>query len=103
MTADRIFRGLFVLYLLAFVIYLFAPLLIMSVAAFNTSRFPTVIPWQGTTMDWFSAMWADAAMWRALWTSAIVAVLVVMKQHYLQQNYTVCIQNMQKASVGKSI
>ncbi len=78
MTADRIFRGLFVLYLLAFVLYLFAPLLIMGVAAFNTSRFPTVIPWQGTTLDWFSAMWADAAMWQALWTSAIVAVLVVL-------------------------
>ena len=78
MTADRIFRGLFVLYLLAFVAYLFAPLLIMGVAAFNESRFPTVIPWQGTTLDWFSAMWADAAMWKALWTSAIVAVLVVV-------------------------
>ncbi|MTE00007.1 ABC transporter permease subunit [Paracoccus sp. YIM 132242] len=78
MRPDRIFRGLFVLYLLAFVLYLFAPLLIMGVAAFNTSRFPTVIPWQGTTLDWFSAMWADAAMWQALWTSAIVAVLVVL-------------------------
>lgn len=78
MIADRIFRGLFVLYLLAFVAYLFAPLVIMGVAAFNTSRFPTVIPWQGTTLDWFSAMWSDAAMWKALWTSAIVAALVVL-------------------------
>ena len=78
MTADRIFRGLFVLYLLAFVAYLFMPLAIMGAAAFNTSRFPTVIPWQGTTLDWFSAMWADAAMWKALWTSAIVAALVVV-------------------------
>lgn len=78
MTADRIFRWLFVLYLLVFVAYLFAPLLVMAAAAFNTSRFPTVIPWQGTTLDWFSAMWTDAAMWRSLWTSAIVAVLVVL-------------------------
>lgn len=78
MTAERIFRGLFVLYLLAFVAYLFAPLLIMSAAAFNESRFPTVIPWQGTTLDWFSAMWADAAMWSALWTSAVVAFFVVL-------------------------
>lgn len=76
--ADRIFRAVFVLYLLVFVIYLFAPLVIMSVAAFNESRFPTVIPWQGTTLDWFGAMWADAAMWRALWTSAVVAFFVVV-------------------------
>lgn len=78
MTADRIFRGLFVLYLLVFVLYLFAPLLIMGIAAFNESRFPTVIPWQGTTLDWFSAMWADAAMWRSLRTSAVVAFFVVL-------------------------
>lgn len=78
MTVERIFRGLFVLYLLAFVLYLFAPLVIMMAASFNESRFPTVIPWQGTTLDWFSAMWADAAMWEALWTSAVVAVLVVL-------------------------
>jgi len=77
-TADRIFRGLFVLYLLVFVLYLFAPLLIMGIAAFNESRFPTVIPWQGTTLDWFSAMWADAAMWRSLRTSAVVAFFVVL-------------------------
>ncbi|MFC3628526.1 ABC transporter permease [Paracoccus angustae] len=78
MTADRIFRGLFVLYLLVFVLYLFAPLLIMGIAAFNESRFPTVIPWQGTTLDWFFAMWADAAMWRSLRTSAVVAFFVVL-------------------------
>jgi spermidine/putrescine transport system permease protein len=49
----------------------------MGAAAFNESRFPTVIPWQGTTLDWFAAMWADAAMWRALWISIVVAVTVV--------------------------
>lgn len=76
--ADRIFRGFFVLYLALFALYLFAPLLIMSAAAFNTSRFPTVIPWQGTTLQWFSAMWADKAMWQALWTSVVVAVGVVV-------------------------
>lgn len=76
-AADRILRGMFALYLLAFLAYLFAPLIVMGAAAFNESRFPTVIPWQGTTLDWFSAMWADAAMWHALWTSAVVAALVV--------------------------
>jgi spermidine/putrescine transport system permease protein len=78
MSADRIFRGVFALYLAVFAFYLLAPLVIMGAAAFNTSRFPTVIPWQGTTLDWFSAMWADAAMWRAFRLSIIIAVAVVI-------------------------
>lgn len=77
-VADRIFKGLFVLYLAAFALYLFAPLIIMGAAAFNESRFPTVIPWQGTTTDWFGAMWADRAMWQSLWTSVLVALCVVV-------------------------
>jgi spermidine/putrescine transport system permease protein len=78
MRADRIFRGVFALYLAVFAFYLLAPLVIMGAAAFNTSRFPTVIPWQGTTLEWFSAMWADAAMWRAFRLSIVVAVAVVI-------------------------
>ncbi|MEO4001671.1 ABC transporter permease [Mesorhizobium sp. CAU 1732] len=76
-AGDRIARGLFGLYLVAFFVYLFAPLAIMGAATFNTSRFPTVTPWQGTTLQWFSALWADRAMWQALWTSVIIAVCVV--------------------------
>lgn len=76
--ADRLFRVLMALYLVLFVAYLFMPLVIMSAAAFNTSRFPTVIPWQGTTLDWFSAMWADRAMWQSLGTSILVAIGVVI-------------------------
>jgi spermidine/putrescine transport system permease protein len=75
--ADRILRAGFAFYLIVFALYLLAPLVIMGAAAFNESRFPTVIPWQGTTLDWFAAMWADAAMWRALWISIVVAIAVV--------------------------
>lgn len=78
MRAERIFSLMFWLYLAVFAAYLFAPLIIMGAASFNTSRFPTVIPWQGTTTDWFRAMWADAAMWQSLWTSVLVAVCVVV-------------------------
>lgn len=75
--ADRLFRAMMALYLALFLAYLFVPLAIMSAAAFNSSRFPTVIPWQGTTLDWFSAMWADRAMWQSLGTSILVALGVV--------------------------
>lgn len=77
-AADRIAKALFIFYMTAFAVYLFAPLIIMGAAAFNTSRFPTVTPWQGTTLDWFSAMWNDRAMWQALWTSFVVAFFVVI-------------------------
>lgn len=78
MRAERIFSAMFWLYLMVFAAYLFAPLIIMGAASFNESRFPTVIPWQGTTTEWFAAMWADAAMWQSLWTSVLVAVCVVV-------------------------
>ncbi|RJE81404.1 ABC transporter permease [Paracoccus sp. JM45] len=76
--ANKIFRAVFVMYLAIFTLYLFAPLIIMGAAAFNESRFPTVIPWQRTTLQWFKAMWADAAMWQSLWTSVLVAICVVV-------------------------
>ena len=70
----RVFLGL---YLAAFFGYLFAPLIVMGTAAFNDSRFPTITPWRGATLQWFEAMAADAAMWRALGVSVVVAVGVV--------------------------
>jgi len=77
-AADRIARFLFAFYMVAFFVYLFAPLAIMSAATFNVSRFPTVTPWQGTTLQWFAELWNDRAMWQALWTSVVVAFFVVL-------------------------
>jgi len=76
-AADRIARGLFGLYFAAFFIYLFAPLAIMVAATFNTSRFPTITPWQGTTLSWFNELAADTGMWQSLGTSIVVAFFVV--------------------------
>lgn len=77
-VADRIRNGLFAFYFAAFFIYLFAPLVIMVAATFNESRFPTITPWQGTTLQWFNALWADRGMWESLWTSLVVAFFVVL-------------------------
>ncbi|GLQ38643.1 hypothetical protein GCM10007908_22630 [Rhizobium albus] len=71
-------NALFALYFVAFFAYLFLPLGIMGAATFNESRFPTVTPWQGTTLQWFNELWADAAMWQSLWTSIIIAFFVVL-------------------------
>ncbi len=76
-AADRLLRWAVLAYVGLFLVYLFLPLGVMGAAAFNASRFPTVVPWQGFTLVWFEAMWADQRMWRALRTSLVVAAGVV--------------------------
>ena len=80
-TLDRLARilpkALFIVYLTLFLAYLFLPLIIMSAATFNTSKFPTVTPWLGTTLGWFQELWNDAAMWKALWLSLGIGLAVV--------------------------
>jgi spermidine/putrescine transport system permease protein len=51
------------IYLAIFLLYLFAPLFVMIAAAFNDSKFPTVMPWRGWTLRWFSDLWADNRIW----------------------------------------
>ncbi|GAA0593806.1 ABC transporter permease [Caenispirillum bisanense] len=75
--AERLRRGLTRFYLVLFFAYLFLPLAIMSAATFNDSRFPTVLPWVGTTTKWFGVLLDDRLMWDALWTSLIVGAGVV--------------------------
>ncbi|RCX06848.1 ABC transporter permease [Marinomonas foliarum] len=79
MKSETIMRFAVRFYIGVFFVYLFTPLIIMGLATFNDSRFPTVSPWKGATLKWFEALAQDGAMWTALWTSVIVAagVLVV--------------------------
>lgn len=76
-AADGLARAMMVAYVAVFFAYLFLPLVVMSAATFNTSRFPTVTPWLGFTTDWFGALFRDAQLWRALGTSLVVALGVV--------------------------
>jgi spermidine/putrescine transport system permease protein len=75
--AGRTRSVLFWVYLAVFFIYMFAPLAIMGAAAFNESRFPTVTPWRGTTLQWFEALFQDRVMWGALGTSVLIALGVI--------------------------
>ncbi|MBR7889652.1 ABC transporter permease [Marinomonas sp. A79] len=79
MKSETIMRWGVRFYIGVFFLYLFTPLIIMGLATFNDSRFPTVSPWKGATLKWFAALAEDGAMWTALWTSIVVAagVLVV--------------------------
>ncbi len=77
MSAASFRRWLTGTYLVLFFGYLFLPLGIMAAATFNSSRFPTITPWMGFTLQWFSALWADQRMWQALGTSLLVGAGVI--------------------------
>lgn len=78
MSRDaRILDSLRTAWVAVFIAYLFLPLLYMAAAAFNTSRFPTLLPWRGFTVDWFAQAWADPKLWLAVGTSFAVGIAVV--------------------------
>jgi spermidine/putrescine transport system permease protein len=75
---SRLARGIISTYLVVFLVYLFMPLVIMVTAAFNDSRFPTVMPWKAWTLRWFDDLWADDRMWGGVLNSVLVGLAVVI-------------------------
>jgi spermidine/putrescine transport system permease protein len=78
-------RASTVIYGLAFFAFLFLPLVIVAVFAFNDAPYPAP-PWRGFTLDWFfghdatarTGLFADSAMLGSLWTSVVVACWVTL-------------------------
>ena len=73
------------LYLAAFLIFLFMPLVVVVVFAFNDAPYPAP-PWHGFTLDWFlgnsakgrTGLFADADLLGSIWTSCVVAIWVTV-------------------------
>jgi spermidine/putrescine transport system permease protein len=73
------------MYVGAFLIFLFLPLVIVAVFAFNDANYPAP-PWRGFTLDWFLAdgsgartgLFHDAEVLGSLWTSVLVAAWVTI-------------------------
>ncbi len=72
----------FKLYIILFYIFLFAPLVITCILAFNDSNFPS-LPWKGFSLDWFLAngpdrigLLHDDSNLRSIWVSAQTALWV---------------------------
>jgi ABC-type spermidine/putrescine transport system permease subunit II len=61
-----------------FLAYLFLPLLLMSVIAFNDSRLPALLPWHGFTWRWFGAIGQDGLLLHAAWNSLVIGGFVVL-------------------------
>jgi spermidine/putrescine transport system permease protein len=60
-----------------FLFYLLVPLFVMSGAAFNDSKLPTILPWKGFTDKWFIELWKDSRIWVAFRNTILVAIAVV--------------------------
>ena len=71
------------LYVTAFLIFLFLPLVTVGVFAFNNAPYPAP-PWHGFTLDWFFGndtsgrvgLFHDEELLSSVWTSTIVALWV---------------------------
>lgn len=59
-------------YAVLYLIFLYAPILLLPLFAFNSSVV-IAFPLSGFTTEWFVKMWNDVQMWRALQNSLIVA------------------------------
>ncbi|MFS2036910.1 ABC transporter permease [Polaromonas sp. CT11-55] len=73
-----------VAYALVFFAFLFLPLLVVAVFAFNDAPYPAP-PWRGFTLDWFfggkpgrTGLFADGPLLASLWTSVVVAAWVTV-------------------------
>ena len=70
-------------YVGAFFVFLFMPLAVVAVFAFNDANYPAP-PWRGFTLDWFVGrgtrvgLFGDAALLHSLWTSTLVAGWVTL-------------------------
>ena len=63
------------LYAAMFFTFLFLPLLVVAVFAFNDAPYPAP-PWRGFTLKWFGQLAADGPLLHSLWTSTLVAIWV---------------------------
>lgn len=70
--------GLSHLYMGLFLLYLLLPLVVMSGAAFNDSKLPSIVPWKGWTTMWFGEMIADQRMMVAFRNTLLVAIAVAV-------------------------
>ncbi|MDJ0818832.1 MAG: ABC transporter permease [Desulfobacterales bacterium] len=79
-TYNRIFK----FYVILYFTFLFAPLLVACVLAFNDSQFPS-LPWKGFTIEWFTAnlpdrvgIFHDQINLDSIWVSFRVAFFVTL-------------------------
>ncbi len=84
LPTSKTYKRVFKLYVILYFAFLFAPLLVTCVLAFNDSQFPS-LPWKGFTFEWFTAnlpnrigIFNDRINLDSIWVSFRVAFFVTL-------------------------
>lgn len=64
-------------YAIVYLIFLYAPIVLLPIFAFNDSRV-IAFPLQGFTTAWFGEMWADVTLWNAVKNSLTISITVAI-------------------------
>jgi spermidine/putrescine transport system permease protein len=77
MTSRLVMRGMTGFYIALFFLYLFGPLGVVAVTAFNSPGYPQAYPFESFTLDWFVKLWHHRAMMEGFWNSIVIGLGVV--------------------------
>lgn len=77
MSSRNVIKGMIAFYVFLFFLYLFGPLIVMSITAFNTPNYPQAWPFEAFTLDWFVKLWNHRQMMEGLVNSFIIGLGVV--------------------------
>ena len=78
LTSDHVRKFFVLFFVIGFFAYLFGPLIIMSVTAFNSSSFPRVTPFECFTVEWFQVLAGDNKLVEGLRNSFFIGIGVVL-------------------------
>ena len=78
MSSAALTRMMTLFYVALFFAYLFGPLVLMGISAFNTEKYPTAVPYSGFTLEWFNKLFNDTDLVRGFQNSIIIGVGVVI-------------------------
>ena len=78
MIKDQIQRYFVIGFVVLFFVYLFGPLVVMGISAFNTSSFPRMSPWDCFSVEWFDVLIQDTRLIEGLRNSVFIGFGVVL-------------------------
>jgi spermidine/putrescine transport system permease protein len=77
MSSRLVLKGMIGFYIVLFFVYLFGPLVVMSVTAFNTPNYPQAVPFERFTLHWFAKLADDAELVEGIQNSLLIGAAVV--------------------------
>ena len=77
MNSKLVMRAMIAFYVFLFFAYLFGPLFVMGITAFNTPNYPQAYPFETFTLNWFVKLWNHRAMMDGIKNSVIIGLGVV--------------------------